>query len=229
MTVDSIARPPIKVLLADDHTLFRKGLANVLASYGGLEVVGETTNDHKAIELTQQKKPDVVVMQVQIPFERARHSLEQMRAVSPPPKVVICTMFEDPSYLRMFLDLGVRAYLVKSVSEEELVGAIRAAVFDPKGDNVVVGIPQEMIETAHAGSDDVLSAREMEIVVLASQGLSNRKIAFSLRLAEATVKRHLANAYVKMGVGSRGEAVRSALQQGWITIQEITDQSVQAL
>src|SRR4051794_5730443 len=163
-------------------------------------------------------------MQVQIPFERARHSLEQMRTVSPPPKVVICTMFEDPSYLRTFLDLGVRAYLVKSISEEELVGAIRAAVFDPNGKNVVVGMPQEMIEKVQKGSEGVLSAREMEIVVLASQGLSNRQIAFSLRLAEATVKRHLANAYVKMGVGSPGEAVRSALQQGWITIHEITEQ-----
>jgi DNA-binding NarL/FixJ family response regulator len=182
MTIDSIASPPIKVLLADDHILFRKGLAKVLASYGGLEVVGETTNDHKAIELAQQKKPDVVVMQVQIPFERARHSLEQMRTVSPPPKVVICTMFEDPSYLRTFLDLGVRAYLVKSISEEELVGAIRAAVFDPNGKNVVVGMPQEMIEKVQKGSEGVLSAREMEIVVLASQGLSNRKIASSIQL-----------------------------------------------
>jgi DNA-binding NarL/FixJ family response regulator len=224
MTIDSTANTPIKVLLADDHTLFRKGLAKLLTFYGNLEVVGETTNDHKAIELAQQKKPDVVVMQVQIPFERAQHSLEQMRAVFPPPKVVICTMFEDPSYLRRFLDLGVKAYLVKSVSEKELVGAIRAAVFDPNGKNVVVGMPQEMIERAQKGSEGVLSVREMEIVVLASQGLSNRQIAFSLRLAEATVKRHLANAYVKMGVGSRGEAVRSALQQGWITIHEITEQ-----
>jgi len=224
MTIDSTANPPIKVLLADDHTLFRKGIARVLASYGGLEVVGETTNDHKAIELAQQKKPDVVVMQVQIPFERAQHSLEQMRAVSPPPKVVICMMFEDPGYLRRFLELGVRAYLVKSVSEEELVGAIRAAVFDPNGKNVVVGMPQEMIERAQEGSEGVLSAREMEIVVLASQGLSNRKIASSIQLAEATVKRHLANTYSKMGVSSRGEAVRSALQQGWITIHEITEQ-----
>src|SRR3954468_2417289 len=165
MTINSTASPPIKVLLADDHTLFRKGLAKVLASYGGLEVVGETTNDQKAIELTQQKKPDVVVMQVQIPFERARHSLEQMRTVSPPPKVVICTMFEDPSYLRRFLELGVQAYLVKSVSEEELVGAIRAAVFDPNGKNVVVGMPQEMIERAQKGSEGVL------------RGCANRRVA----------------------------------------------------
>ena len=214
---------PIRVLLADDHTLFRKGLARMLASHGGLEVVGQTSNDQEAIKLAQQEKPDVVIMQVQIPFERAHHSLEQMRAVAPPPKVVICTMFEDPSHLRTFLDLGVKAYLVKSVSEEELVGAIRAAVFDPNGKNVVVGIPQEMIEKAQEeGSGGVLSTREMEILVLASQGLSNRQIASSLRLAEATVKRHLANAYLKMRVGSRGEAVRMALQQGWITIQEIT-------
>jgi DNA-binding NarL/FixJ family response regulator len=224
MATDNTAKP-IRVLLADDHTLFRKGLARMLASYGGIEVVGQTSNDQQAVKLAQQKKPDVVVMQAQMPLEQARYSLEQMRAVSPPPKVVICTMFEDPSHLRTFLDLGVKAYLVKSVSEEELVGAIRAAVFDPNGKNVVVGIPQEMIEKAQEGrSEGVLTTREMEIVVLASQGLSNRQIASSLTLAEATVKRHLANAYVKMGVGSRGEAVRSALQQGWITIHEITQE-----
>jgi DNA-binding NarL/FixJ family response regulator len=223
MATDSTANP-IRVLLADDHTLFRKGLARMLASYGGLEVVGQTSNDQQAVKLVQQMKPDVVVMQAQIPLERARYHLEQMCAVSPPPKIVICTMFEDPSHLRTFLELGVKAYLIKSVSEEELVGAIRAAVFDPTGHNVVVGIPQEMIERVQNGSKGVLSVREMEIVVLASQGLSNRQIAFSLTLAEATIKRHLANAYLKMGVGSRGEAVRSALQQGWITIQEITEQ-----
>jgi DNA-binding NarL/FixJ family response regulator len=133
-------------------------------------------------------------------------------------------MFEDPTYLRTFLELGVSAYLVKSVSAEELVGVIRAAVFDPKGKNVVVGMPQEMIERAQSGSDGVLSAREMEILALAARGLSNREIASSLTLSEATIKRHLANAYPKMRVSSRGEAVRSALREGWITIQEITQE-----
>jgi DNA-binding NarL/FixJ family response regulator len=221
---ERITTDPIKVLLADDHTLFRQGLAGLLTSYGGIEVVGETNNDRGALELAQEKKPDVVIMQVQLPFERAKKSLEELREIWPAPKIVVVTMFEEPSYLREFLHLGIRAYLLKSVSIEQLIGAIRAATFDPEGDNVIIGMPQEMLEKGEEEPDGVLSAREMEVLLLAARGLSNYQIARSLRLAEGTVKRHLANAYEKMAVHSRGEAVRKALSEGWVTIQEITEE-----
>jgi DNA-binding NarL/FixJ family response regulator len=212
----------VKVLLADDHTLFRQGLAELLASYGGMEVVGETNNDRGAIELARKKKPDVVIMQVQRPFEKARKSLEELREIWPPPKIVVVTMLEEPRYLREFLHLGIRAYLLKSVSVEELIGAIRAATFDLEGKNVVIGMPREMIERGGEEPDGVLSTREMKVLLLAARGLSNRQIARSVGLAEGTVKRHLSNAYEKMAVHSRGEAVRRALSEGWVTIQEIT-------
>jgi DNA-binding NarL/FixJ family response regulator len=204
-------RPPIRVLLADDHTLFRQGIAGLLASYGGLEIIAEVPNDREALRLAQQEKPDVVLMQVQMPFERSKESLLKMRDISPAPKVVL-------------MDLGASAYILKSVSVEHLVGAVRAAVFDPKGHHVVVGMPQEMIEEVEEGSGGVLSVREMEILLLVARGLSNRQIASSLMLSEATVKRHLANAYPKMGVFSRGEAVRKALFENWVTIEDITKQ-----
>ena len=95
---------------------------------------------------------------------------------------------------------------------------------DPKSNkNVVVGMPRALLEEAEEGSDGVLSARELEILLLASRGLSNRQIALRVHLAEGTVKRHLANTYHKMGVGSRGEATRKALYEEWITIQDVTD------
>jgi CheY-like chemotaxis protein len=134
-------RPPIRVLLADDHTLFRQGLAGLLAAYGGLEIIAEVPNDQEALRLAQQQKPDVVLMQVQMPFERAKESLLKMRDISPPPKVVIVTMFEEPRYIRELMNLGASAYLLKSVSIEHLTGAVRAAVFDPEGHHVVVGMP----------------------------------------------------------------------------------------
>jgi DNA-binding NarL/FixJ family response regulator len=221
---ERITSDSIKVLLADDHTLFRQGLAGLLTSYGGIEVVGQTTNNQKALELAREKKPDVVIMQVQLPFERARKSLEEFRQIWSPPKIVVVTMFEEPSYLREFLHLGIRAYLLKSVSVEELIGAIRAAIFDPEGVNVIIGMPQEMLEKGREEPDGVLSTREMEVLLLAARGLSNHEIACSLRLADGTVKRHLANAYEKMAVHSRGEAVRRALSEGWVTIQEITEE-----
>ncbi|MCA1738673.1 MAG: response regulator transcription factor [Actinobacteria bacterium] len=143
---------PIRVLLADDHTMFRQGLAGLLASYGGLEIVGEVPNDQEALALAQDEKPDVVIMQVQMPFERAKESLLKMSEISPPPKVVIVTMFEEPRYVRELMKLGVSAYLLKSVSVEHLTGAVRAAVFDPKGQHVVVGMPREMIEETEDGT-----------------------------------------------------------------------------
>ena len=210
------------MLLADDHTLFRRGIATLLSSYGGLEIVDEVPNDEEALRLAQVEKPDVVIMQVQIPFERARESLLKMREISPSPKVVIVTMFEEPRYIRELMRMGASAYLLKSVSIEHLIGAVRAAVFDPEGQHVVVGMPQEMIEEGEIGSGGVLSAREMEILLLVARGLSNRQVANALILSEATVKRHLANIYPKMGVSSRGEAVRRALFEEWITIEDIS-------
>lgn len=215
-------RGPVRVVLADDHTLFREGLAGVLASQRDLEVVAQVPNDGRAAALVRERRPDVVVMQVQMPFERARESLARMREVSPPPKVVVVTMFEEPRYVRELMALGASAYLVKSASVEHLMGAIRAAVFDPEGGNVVIAMPRGMLREAEDGSGGVLSPREMEILLLAARGLSNRQIADSAHLSLATVKRHLANIYPKMGVGSRGEAVRKALSEGWITVRQVT-------
>jgi DNA-binding NarL/FixJ family response regulator len=216
------ANGPIRVLLADDHTMFREGLAGILASYGGMEVVAEVPNDGEALKLSRELSPDVVIMQVQMPFERAKQTLKAMRSFPDPPKVVIVTMFESPRYIRALTGVGASAYLLKSSSSEHLVAAVRAAVLDPASENAVVGMPRSMLEGAEEGVDSVLSARELEILLLAARGLSNHHIASSLHLAEATVKRHLANVYLKMGVGSRGEAARGALMREWITIEDVT-------
>ena len=213
----------IKVLLADDHTMFRQGLSLVLDGYAGMEVVGQTSNDEGAVELAHLTKPDVVLMQVQMPLSKAKDNLLRMRQVDPPPKVVIVTMIEDPHSIRELMELGVSAYIVKSASAEHLVAAVRAAILDPKSKNVVVGMPLELLEEADEGSGGVLSARELEILLLAARGVSNRQISKSLHLAEGTVKRHLSNIYEKMEVSSRGEATRKALFEEWITIQDVTD------
>jgi DNA-binding NarL/FixJ family response regulator len=217
--------PPIKVLLADDHTMFREGLAGILSRYGGMEVVAEVSNDAEALRLAHETKPDVVIMQVQMPFEKAKESLRRMRSASPPPKVVIVTMFEEPRYVRELMELGASAYLIKSATTEQLLAIIRAAVLDPTGENVIVGMPRGMLEKTGEGSGGVLSARELEILLLAARGLSNRQIATRINVAEGTVKRHLANIYPKMGVSSRGEAAKKALTEEWITIQEVTEEN----
>src|SRR3712207_7459288 len=100
---------PIRVLLADDHAMFRQGLAAILASYGGMEVVAEVPNDGAAIRLARETHPDVVVMQVQMPFERAKEALRRMRSSSPSPRVIVVTMLEEPRYVRELMGLGVSA------------------------------------------------------------------------------------------------------------------------
>jgi DNA-binding NarL/FixJ family response regulator len=212
----------IRVLLADDHTMFRQGLAGVLASYACMEVVAEVPNDADALELARELSPDVVIMQVQLPFSRAVETLEAMRSFPHPPKIVIVTMFESPRYIRELTGVGMSAYLLKTTSADHLVAAVRAAVFDPGSENTVIGMPPEMLEETGRGAEGVLSARELEILLLVARGLSNERIASSLYLSEATVKRHLANVYEKMGVHSRGEALREALLRDWITIEEVT-------
>src|SRR5215208_2513089 len=213
---------PIRVLLADDHTMFREGLARILASYGGMEVIAEVPNDGETLKLAHELSPDVVIMQVQIPFERALQTLKAMRSFPDPPKVVIVTMFESPRYVRGLAGVGASAYLLKTSSSEHLVAAIRAAALDPASENAVVGMPRSMLEGTGEGAESVLSARELEILILAARGLSNHQIASSLYLSEGTVKRHLANVYQKMGVHSRGQASKEALLREWITIEEVT-------
>ena len=136
---------PIKVLLADNHTMFREGIASLLADYGGMQIVGQSDNDEGAVELARLTKPDVVLMQVQMPIPRAKENLRRMRqSADPAPKVVIVTMIEEPREVRELMELGASAYILKSASAAHLVAAVRAAIVDPKSENVVIGMPLGM-------------------------------------------------------------------------------------
>ena len=225
----------VKVLLADDHTMFREGLAGMLASsYGDeVEVVGKTKVGEEAIELAREENPDVIIMQVDRTLGKAKDTLKQMRekqirksSKASAPKVVILTMFEDPPIIREIMELGANAYIHKSASVEELFAVLRVTANKVEGEHAIVALPQEALELSEDGlgkdgAGSVLTRRELEILLLAARGMSNRKIASHLDITDGTVKRHLANIYPKMKVGSRGEAVRMALENEWFTIREI--------
>jgi DNA-binding NarL/FixJ family response regulator len=220
-------RRPVRVLLADNHRMFREGLAGMLASSYAekVEVVGKTDIGEEAIALAQKERPDVVIMQVDEKLEKAKEILRQIRLVdsTSPPKVIILTMFEDLGIMREVMRLGPNAFVHKSASVEELLSAMRTTICDPTGENAVMVMPQGALEVSEdAAGEDVLAKRELEVLILAARGTSNRQVARHLGLAESTVKRHLANIYPKMGVGSRREAVRKALDNEWLTIHEIT-------
>jgi DNA-binding NarL/FixJ family response regulator len=214
---------PIRVHLADDHTMFREGLAAILTSRAeDIEVVGQTSTGEESIALIEENKPDLVIMQVEMQLKEVREILTQVHAVSPNSRIIILTMLDNIHYLKALSQLGVAAYLHKSSSSAELLATIDALSRNPGGDNVVVSLPRGLLERIGEGPPGTLSEREMEILVLAARGLSNHQIATQLRLSEATAKRHLANIYGKMAVGSRSEAVRIALTQQWIGLTQIT-------
>ena len=140
-------------------------------------------------------------------------------------------MFDSPRLVRELLARGASGYLVKSASLEDLLAAVRAAAkgpSSPREDNVILAIPRAVLQRVEERGAEEPSARELEILLLAARGLSNRQIAASLSLSEATVKRHLANLYAKMDVGSRGEATRVALSEGWFTARDVTQENAAA-
>jgi DNA-binding NarL/FixJ family response regulator len=214
----------IRVHLADDHTMFREGLESILASRGGgIEVVGRSsTGGEDALALIEENKPDVVIAQIDVDLNTAREILSQIRSSSPDSRIVVLTMFDNLRYLKALSKMGIDAYIHKSSSSKELLSTIEVASREPAGGNVVISMPRSLLERMSEEPVGGLSERETEIVVLAARGLSNRLIAGELNLSEATVKRHLANVYQRIGVGSRSEAVRMALMEQWIGIGEIT-------
>jgi DNA-binding NarL/FixJ family response regulator len=213
----------IRVHLADDHTMFREGLESIFASKGGIEVVGRSsTGGEDAVALIEENKPDVVIAQIDVDVNTAREVLSGIRQASPGSRIVVLTMFDNFRSLKALSKMGIDAYIHKSSSSEELLATIDAASREPAGENVVVSIPRGLLERMGEEPVGGLSERETEILVLAARGLSNRLISQELNVSEATVKRHLANVYRRIGVGSRSEAVRMALMEQWIGIGEIT-------
>ena len=207
-----------RVLLADDHAMFRQGVREMLSTDEEIEVVGEAQNGREAVALAERLKPDVVLLDVEMPIMGARQAMERMLGNTPTPRVIIVTMHDDPRLVRELIGLGASAYLVKSATIEELHTAVHTAASSPAG-NVVIP-PETLRNPAEA---EGISGRELEVLLMVARGMSNQQIAISLHLSEATVKRHLANIYPRMGVSSRGEAVRMALSKEWISPRDITN------
>lgn len=217
------ARGKVRVAVADDHALFRQGIKEMLATAGDVEVVAEAATCEQAVAVVSKTKPDVVLLDLEMPGMGAEEAMRRMLQLSPRPRVVIVTMHDEPRLVRRFIGRGASAYLPKSASLTELVEAVRHAAEireSQQGEKGVI-IPQEIMDNPDRQADS-LSGRELEILLQAARGMSNRQIANSLHLSEATVKRHLANIYAKIGVGSRSEATQKALSEGWISSFEVS-------
>ena len=213
------------MLLADDHALVRQGMAEMLSSDPGIEVVAQAADGREAVNLARKEKPDVVVLDVEMPVMGGQVALRKLLALWPPPQVVIVTVFADESHVRELLALGASAYLSKNASMGDLISTVRSvAPGDREGqneDDVILFVPRTAFDK-DAPEESSLSDREAEILLLAARALSNREIAESLHLSETTVKRHLSNVYEKLGVSTRAEASRKALSEGWISAWDVS-------
>ena len=212
----------IRLHLADDHTMFRQGLESILSSQEGIEVVGSTSTGEEAAAIVAETKPDVIVTQLDMQPKTAEEIIEGLRAASPDSRIVVLTLWDNLRYLQAISKMGIDALMHKSSSAEELLATLGAVSRNPDGGNAVISIPRALLQRLGDEPAGTLSERETEVVVLAARGLSNRLIGEELHISEATVKRHLANIYQKVGVHSRNEVVRTALVEQWIGIHEIT-------
>lgn len=181
--------------MADDHTKFGEGLAGILTSFYGeeVEVVGKTNTGKATVVLAQERKPDVLIMEVDRTLNKAKDTLKRIReGSSSPPKVIILMTFEDPQILLEILKLEANAYIHKSAWVEELFAAVRTVTFDTEEGNVLVALPQGALELSEdgLGKDElgsVLSQREHEVLVLVARGRRNQEITSRLGITEATV------------------------------------------
>lgn len=202
---------PATILVIDDHALVREGLCGILQAQDDMCVVGEAGDATTAVALAAKKHPDIVLLDIEIPGGEVTATLRQILECSPKSRVIILSMYEGPQLVRALLAAGIRGYLLKSIHWQELVVAIRAVHAD--GDRVVLGVSQESLSHVRQGSGNgMLSARELEILTLVGQALSNSQIASRLSLTEATVKRHLRNIFIKLGAVSRIDAVNKAAE-----------------
>ena len=211
----------VRVHLADDHTMFREGLESILASQEGIEVVGASSTGPEAAERVAETKPDVIVTQLDMQPKTAEEIISGLRAASPDSRIVVLTLWDNARYLKAVAAMGIDALIHKTSTVGELAEIVEAASLRPGGGDAVVSLPRAYLQRMAEGPGG-LTGRQVEIVVFAARGLSNRRIGEELHISEATVKRHLANIYEEMGVRSRNEAVRRALEEQWIGIHEIT-------
>lgn len=211
---------PIRILLVDDHTLFRSGLKALLQRQSDFDIIGEAADGLEGVKLCEQLKPDVVLLDIDMPQMNGREALAQIMVSQPQLAVLMLTVSEDGEDLAECLKLGARGYLLKNINADFLLASIRRAV---DGDSVLSPemtsrLLQQLrsVDTQKnkpAGLDQ-LTQREREILAWLSRGISNKEIARALDLAESTIKVHVQNILRKLNLNGRVQAALFAVEHG---------------
>jgi DNA-binding NarL/FixJ family response regulator len=211
----------LRVYLADDHAVVRSGLKALINAQPDMEVSGEAGDGRTACDQVQELQPDVVVMDVSMPKLNGAQATVQLKQACPKVKVLALTVHEDKGYLRLLLEAGASGYVLKRAAAEDLIHAIRTVAaggvyLDPALAGQVVGsfVRSPAGHRAPEGGD--LSDREAEVVRLIAAGYSNKEIASRISLSVKTVETYKARSMEKLGLESRADLVRYALQRGWL-------------
>jgi DNA-binding NarL/FixJ family response regulator len=198
----------IRVLIADDHGLFRDGIRQALDAVDGIEVVAEATSGAEVLPLIARSDPDVAILDVRMPKLDGLGCLERIRRLHPQLKVVMLSAFSDPEHVQAAFKRGANAYIVKSVSPLDLPAALRQ-VFE-----TTIYFPLTFVSPEENELVASLTDREISMLKALARGLSNNAISREFWVTEQTVKFHLTNIYRKLGVRNRTEATRFAYENG---------------
>ena len=213
---------PIRVLLADDHAVVRKGIREFLEMNGTIQVMAEANNGDAALEGVREHRPDVAVLDIQMPGRSGIEVARAIRAEQLPVGILILTAFDDPPYVKAVLTAGANGYVLKTAEAQDIVDAVHAvyegqSALSPEIAQLLVR--QFATSTSPSGTitdGEPLSDRELEVLRLAAHGLTNKAIGVELDISDRTVQAHLARIYDKLQVASRTEAVMRAVALGWL-------------
>jgi DNA-binding NarL/FixJ family response regulator len=204
---------PIRVLCVDDHPLLREGIAALLASQPDMILVGEASNGREAIEQFRKHRPDVTLMDLQMPEMNGLDAMISICGEFPGARIIVLTTYKGDVQVLRALKAGARAYLLKGLLRKELLETIRLVHAGQKR------MPCEVAtELAEHATDDALSLREIEVLRLVSSGNANKEIAAQLSITEETVKGHIKNILAKLGANDRTHAVTIGLKRGIIDL-----------
>jgi two-component system response regulator NreC len=214
---------PVRIVLADDHTVVRKGLRLLLETEPGFEVVADAATGREAVTLTEQMEPDVVVMDIAMPELNGIEAARQISAKLPRVAFVFVSLHSDESYVLRALKAGARAYLLKDSAEQDLIHSVQAvtqgkAFFSPAIRTMLAeDYLRQMRDRQVDDSFDLLTTREREVLQLLAEGKNNKDVANLLHLSLYTVETHRSNIFQKLNLHSGAELILYAVRKGVIT------------
>lgn len=209
---------PIRVLLADDHAVVRQGIRQFLETSANIVIVAEASDGLEAIQLIREHRPDVAVVDIQMPGQSGIEVTRAIRSERLPVGVIILTAFDDPPYIKAVLQAGANGYVLKTAEAHDIVEAVQSV---HEGQSVLSpGLARKLMEQLATPRTDTqvesLTERELDVLRFAAKGYTNKAIGMELSISDRTVQGHLAKIYDKLGAASRTEAVMRAVTLGWI-------------